>query len=97
LRYVVDTWRHGRSDLPAADGDAARFRGLTGIASLIGVIVNHVIVLFDLIEEMRAKGNPCEQVLRRCSRWRVTAALCGNRCAVPRSAASCSTASPCWI
>ena len=34
-----------------------------GIASLIGVIVSHVIVLFDFIEEMHAKGEPLEQAL----------------------------------
>jgi Cu/Ag efflux pump CusA len=35
-----------------------------GIASLIGVIVSHVIVLFDFIEEMREKGEPFEQAIR---------------------------------
>ena len=34
-----------------------------GIASLIGVIVSHVIVLFDFIEEMHAKGEPLTQAL----------------------------------
>jgi multidrug efflux pump subunit AcrB len=34
-----------------------------GIASLIGVIVCHVIVLFDFIEEMHEKGEPLEQAL----------------------------------
>jgi len=29
-----------------------------GVASLIGVIVSHVIVLFDFIEEMHEKGEP---------------------------------------
>jgi len=31
-----------------------------GIASPVGVIVSHVIVLFDFIEEMHAKGKPFE-------------------------------------
>jgi multidrug efflux pump subunit AcrB len=36
------------------------FMAFLGIASLIGVIVSHVIVLFDFIEEMHAKGEPLE-------------------------------------
>ncbi len=39
------------------------FMALLGVASLIGVIVSHVIVLFDFIEEMHAKGEPLEQAL----------------------------------
>src|SRR5438477_3659170 len=34
-----------------------------GVASLIGVIVSHVIVLFDFIEEMHKKGEPLERAL----------------------------------
>jgi multidrug efflux pump subunit AcrB len=34
------------------------FMGFLGIASLVGVIVSHVIVLFDFIEEMHEKGEP---------------------------------------
>lgn len=37
------------------------FMAFLGIASLIGVIVSHVIVLFDFIEEMHEKGEPIEQ------------------------------------
>lgn len=40
------------------------FMAFLGIASLIGVIISHVIVLFDFIEEMGAKGEPLEQALR---------------------------------
>jgi len=40
------------------------FMAFLGIASLIGVIVSHVIVLFDFIEEMREKGEPFEQAVR---------------------------------
>ena len=40
------------------------FMAFLGIASLIGVIVSHVIVLFDFIEEMRDKGEPFEQAIR---------------------------------
>jgi len=39
------------------------FMAFWGIASLIGVIVSHVIVLFDFIEEMREKGEPLERAL----------------------------------
>jgi multidrug efflux pump subunit AcrB len=39
------------------------FMAFLGIASLIGVIVSHVIVLFDFIEEMHDKGEPLEQAL----------------------------------
>jgi multidrug efflux pump subunit AcrB len=40
------------------------FMAFLGIASLIGVIVSHVIVLFDFIEEMHEKGEPFEQAIR---------------------------------
>jgi multidrug efflux pump subunit AcrB len=40
------------------------FMAFLGVASLIGVIVSHVIVLFDFIEEMHARGEPLEQALR---------------------------------
>jgi multidrug efflux pump subunit AcrB len=40
------------------------FMAFLGIASLIGVIVSHVIVLFDFIEEMHEKGEPFEQAVR---------------------------------
>ncbi|MEZ4413183.1 MAG: efflux RND transporter permease subunit [Gemmatimonadales bacterium] len=39
-------------------GTSFGFMALLGIVSLIGVIVSHVIVLFDFIEEMHAKGEP---------------------------------------
>jgi len=39
------------------------FMAFLGVASLIGVIVSHVIVLFDLIEEMHEKGKPLERAL----------------------------------
>jgi multidrug efflux pump subunit AcrB len=39
------------------------FMAFLGVASLIGVIVSHVIVLFDFIEEMREKGEPLEDAL----------------------------------
>jgi hypothetical protein len=48
-----------------------------GIASLIGVIVGHIIVLFDFIEEMHAEGNRSR---RRCStRASSACARCSSR------------------
>ena len=44
-------------------GSPFGFMAFLGIASLIGVIVSHVIVLFDFIEEMHEKGEPLEQAL----------------------------------
>ena len=39
------------------------FMAFLGVASLIGVIVSHVIVLFDFIEEMQAEGEPLNEAL----------------------------------
>ena len=39
------------------------FMAFLGIASLIGVIVSHIIVLFDFIEEMHAHGKPLIEAL----------------------------------
>jgi multidrug efflux pump subunit AcrB len=39
------------------------FMAFLGVASLVGVIVSHVIVLFDFIEEMHMKGEPLELAL----------------------------------
>src|SRR5581483_10005489 len=39
------------------------FMAFLGVASLIGVIVSHVIVLFDFIEEMHEHGKPLEDAL----------------------------------
>ena len=39
------------------------FTGFLGMVSLVGVIVSHVIVLFDFIEEKHAEGEPLEQAL----------------------------------
>ena len=39
------------------------FMAFLGVASLIGVIVSHVIVLFDFIEEAHAEGKPLEEAL----------------------------------
>ncbi len=42
-------------------GTAFDFMAFLGIASLIGVIVSHIIVLFDFIEEMHAHGKPFKE------------------------------------
>ncbi len=39
------------------------FMALLGIISLMGVIVSHIIVLFDFIEEMREEGEPMHEAL----------------------------------
>jgi multidrug efflux pump subunit AcrB len=39
------------------------FMAFLGIASLVGVIVSHVIVLFDFIEEAHERGEPLEEAL----------------------------------
>ncbi len=44
-------------------GSPFGFMGFLGIIALIGVIVSHIIVLFDFIEEMSDKGEPLEQAL----------------------------------
>jgi multidrug efflux pump subunit AcrB len=47
----------------AALGTPFGFMAFLGVASLIGVIVSHVIVLFDFIEEAHAKGEPLREAL----------------------------------
>jgi multidrug efflux pump len=44
-------------------GSPFGFMGFLGVASLVGVIVSHIIVLFEFIEEMRALGRPLEEAL----------------------------------
>jgi len=39
------------------------FMAFWGVASLVGVIVSHIIVLFDFIEEKREEGGPLQQAL----------------------------------
>jgi multidrug efflux pump subunit AcrB len=46
-----------------AMGSPFGFMAFLGIASLIGVIVSHIIVLFDFIEEMHERGEPLEEAL----------------------------------
>jgi len=44
-------------------GEPFGFMAFLGISSLIGVIVSHVIVLFDFIEEKRTEGAPLREAL----------------------------------
>ena len=44
-------------------GEPFGFMAFLGVASLIGVIVSHVIVLFDFIEERHAEGSPLRDAL----------------------------------
>ena len=46
-----------------AMGTPFGFMAFLGVISLIGVIVSHIIVLFDLIEERREAGEPIEDAL----------------------------------
>jgi len=39
------------------------FMGFLGIVSLVGVIVSHIIVLFDFIEERHAAGEPFQEAI----------------------------------
>ena len=53
-------------------GQPFGFPAFMGVASLTGVIVSHVIVLFDFIEHNREHGEPMRQALVEASlaRWR---------------------------
>lgn len=44
-------------------GQPFGFMGFLGIVSLVGVIVSHIIVLFDFIEEKRMEGEPFQQAV----------------------------------
>jgi len=44
-------------------GHALRVHAFLGLLASSGVIVSHVIVLFDFIEEMHEKGEPLERAL----------------------------------
>lgn len=47
----------------AVMGSSFGFMAFLGVASLAGLIISHVIVLFDFIEEMRHKGEPLRQAV----------------------------------
>jgi multidrug efflux pump subunit AcrB len=44
-------------------GSPFGFMAFLGIISLVGVIVSHIIVLFDFIEEKHAEGEPLQEAL----------------------------------
>lgn len=44
-------------------GSTFGFMAFLGVASLAGLIISHVIVLFDFIDEMRHKGEPLRQAV----------------------------------
>jgi len=56
-------------------GSPVGFTGLLGIVSLAGVIVSHIIVLSDFIEEARGEGIPLEQALVQAGLVRLRAVL----------------------
>lgn len=56
-------------------GSPLGFMALLGMVSLAGVIVSHIIVLSDYIEEARAKGLPLEQALVRAGLARLRPVL----------------------
>jgi multidrug efflux pump subunit AcrB len=47
----------------AVMGQPFGFMAFLGVASLVGVIVSHVIVLFDFIEEVHHAGEPLREAL----------------------------------
>ena len=56
-------------------GSPLGFMALLGIVSLAGVIVSHIIVLSDFIEEARAEGMPLERALVQAGLVRLRAVL----------------------
>ncbi|MCL4199448.1 MAG: efflux RND transporter permease subunit [Phycisphaerales bacterium] len=44
-------------------GSSFGFMAFLGVASLAGLIISHVIVLFDFVEEMKHKGEPLRQAV----------------------------------
>ncbi|MDB4955670.1 MAG: AcrB/AcrD/AcrF family efflux transporter inner rane protein [Myxococcales bacterium] len=56
-------------------GAPLSFMALLGIISLMGVIVSHVIVLFDFIEEMHERGEPMREALLDAGLMRIRPVL----------------------
>ena len=56
-------------------GTSLGFMALLGIVSLAGVIVSHVIVISDLVEEARAEGMPLREALVHAGLVRLRAVL----------------------
>ncbi len=59
----------------AATNSPLGFMGLLGIVSLAGVIVSHIIVLSDFVEEARAEGMPLQEALVQAGLVRLRAVL----------------------
>lgn len=59
----------------AATNSPLGFMALLGIVSLAGVIVSHIIVLSDFVEEARAEGMPLEEALIQAGLVRLRAVL----------------------
>jgi multidrug efflux pump len=76
------------------------FMAFLGVASLIGVIASHGIVLFDFIEEMHEKGEPLECALPDAGIERIRPVMITVGAtilsAMPRSAGSPSLLSSPW-
>jgi multidrug efflux pump subunit AcrB len=51
------------------------FMAFLGLISLLGVIVSHVIVLFDFIEEMHERGEPMREALLNAGLMRIRPVL----------------------
>jgi multidrug efflux pump subunit AcrB len=56
-------------------GAPLSFMAMLGIISLMGVIVSHVIVLFDFIEEMHERGEPLREALLDAGLMRIRPVL----------------------
>ena len=52
-------------------GQPFGFMAFLGIISLVGVIVSHIIVLFDFIEEKRLQGEPLQEALLQAGIFRL--------------------------
>ncbi len=68
--------RRGRRVEPLGDGMPMGSLAILGITSLIGVIVSHVIVVFDFIEEQHERGAPLREIMRWESRVHPRQASC---------------------
>jgi len=76
-------WSHRCMIALAIMGTPFGFMAFLGVASLIGVIVSHVIVLFDFIEEMHEKGEPLERALPDAGIERIRPVMINRGCNHP--------------
>src|SRR5262249_58352797 len=56
-------------------GEPFGFMAFLGVVSLVGVIVSHIIVLFDFIEEKHSEGAPLMEALLEAGMMRLRPAL----------------------